>query len=184
MRLQHRLCNPGSSMLHFSPEQSFIVQLQIVRGGNSNGLYTAATQVSLLYSQINQVLRRMWVITELKQPLQLHPFLVFLVDAYPHIFLPQASLASIQSSLSAPNSYPCPEEFYMQRTGRAKPDFFYFSFKDLFMLLFLLLLRMYMIETLYKKYIFFSLESFSSDKQQIKFTDLQLAYLDNYNLLN
>lgn len=71
-----------------SAQSKVSVQLQIVRGGNSNRPYIAATQVSLLYSQINQVLARTQVITEPRQPFQFHPFLLFLVDAYPHIFLP------------------------------------------------------------------------------------------------
>lgn len=52
MELKH-ICNPGSSMLEF--QQSFTVPLQI---GVGNGLYTVATQESVLYSQVNQVLGR------------------------------------------------------------------------------------------------------------------------------
>lgn len=53
------------------------------------------------------------------------------------------------------------------------------------MLLYLLLFEnVHDRNTVYKKYIFCSLERFSSDKQQIKFTDLKLAYLDDYNLLD
>lgn len=48
MGLQRRLCNPSLSMLNYSREQSLTFQLQIVRSGNGNRLYTAATQLSLL----------------------------------------------------------------------------------------------------------------------------------------
>lgn len=54
MELKH-LCNPTSSMPEFQSRAKFQGSAAN-RGGNNNGLYKAGTQLSVLYSQVNQVL--------------------------------------------------------------------------------------------------------------------------------
>lgn len=157
MELKH-ICNPGSSMLEF--QQSFTVPLQI---GVGNGLCTVATQESVLYSQVNQVLGRTGVSYYRAKAAFSVSFIFggFARWISTHIF-PHRSL-----QLSSKALYLSKNPIDVQRnfTCRELSGFWILFFLDLFMLLYLLLFEnVHDRNTVYKKYIFFSLERFSSDK--------------------
>lgn len=160
MELKH-LCKPGSATLEFQSTAKFHSSAAN-RGGNSNGPYKAATQVPVLYSQVNQVLARTGGgCYRAKAAFSVSFVFGGLLDAYPHIFCPMESPTSIQSSLSKN-----PTDVHRNFTCRELSGLSLKSgFLDLFTLLYLLFFEnVHDRNTAYKKYIFFSLERFNSDK--------------------
>lgn len=133
------------------------------RGRNSNGQYTVATQESVLYSQVNQVLGRTGVSYYRAKAAFSVSFIFggFARWISTHIF-PHRSL-----QLSSKALYLSKNPIDVQRnfTCRELSGFWILVILDLFMLLYLLLFEnVHDRNTVYKKYIFFSLERFSSDK--------------------